>query len=129
MAGERNRIFLRLVSDCEVIYSRNFDDLDEVGAALLKAVDRGSGFFRRADAKNGGVNRFGRRAGSPGGEKHRASGDDLWAHERAILDFAAPAFESVEIPAHVADSGDAVGNKERQERLFAHAGFALMPAT
>ena len=119
MAGERNRILLRLVSDCEIVPSRNFDDLDEVGAAFLKAVNRSSRFFRCADAKNGGVNWFrwiG--TGSPRRKKHRTGGDDLWADERAILDFAAPAFESVEIPAHVADSSDAVRDKERQQRLL-----------
>ena len=42
----------------------------------------------------------------------------LSQRERAMLDFTSPALESVEIPSHVADSGDAVCDKKRQQRLL-----------
>ena len=51
--------------------------------------------------------------------QERAGRNDMWTEKRAGLNVALPGKKRVEIAAHVAHPGNAVGEKQRQKNLFA----------
>jgi len=55
---------------------------------------------------------------APGREKHGTGGDDSWSSQGAVLDLAPPGFKSIEVAAHVADSGDPVCDEQWNQGVF-----------
>ena len=112
VAGEGQPDLLRFVGDGEVgLAWEERVDLDEVGALVLEVADGAACLLLVRDP-------HGARPHGLGPVEERAAGDDPRAHERAGGDPLAPRLEELEVAAHVADAGHAVGDEERQEELL-----------
>src|SRR5262249_975894 len=110
VAGQGEALLLRLVGDGQVRLAGQFGvDLDEVRPHLLELAD-GLAPFR-------GVGRDARAGHEGFGPVHeRSGGDDARAGLFALLDLLAQAEGGDGVQGvHVADTGDTVGQVERQE--------------
>jgi hypothetical protein len=111
VAGERQSLFLRFVRDGQVSFAREQRiDLDEIHAALFERDDRLPSLPLIGHRHRIRPYRF-----RP--VHNRPCRDDAGADHTAFLDPSAPQAQRFPGAAHVANSGDAVGDEQRQKIL------------
>jgi hypothetical protein len=103
--------FLGFVGDGEVRFTGNAGlDLDEVHPTAVQHIDRLSSIFRSGDGNGCPVMRC--RA-----IQHGAGDDHAGAEQTVCGDLAAGVKHRIECAAHVADTGDAVSQQQRQHNI------------
>jgi len=100
--------FFALVHDGEVGVARDIRlDLDEVNAAALEHVHGAAAILGSGDRDGALIGRF-------WAVEHWPGNDHVRAEQPLLLDIFARLEDRVEIAAHIANAGDAVGDEERQ---------------
>jgi len=118
MAFEWDVALLRFVGDGEVGLARNAGlHLDEVGSALLQHGDGGASI-------RGGRDGDGCFVVGLGAVEHGAGDDHARAGDAMGGDLVASVQDGVEVAAHIAYAGDAVGEEEREDEVGAVGGGA-----
>ncbi len=113
MADKGNVLLFGFVGDGEKgIARRHRNNLYEIGAALFEVINGGAGFLGIVDGILLGSFPAAR-------SKERTGADDVRREKRAGLDVTLPREQGIEIAAHVTNSGDAIGEEQREKNLFA----------
>jgi hypothetical protein len=119
MAFKYDAHFLCFVGDGEIGFPGNSGlDLDEVGAAALKHIDSLAAVVGSRDG-NGCLVMGGRAI------EHRAGDEHAGAEKSVCGDLVAGVENRIKCAAHVADTGDAVGEEEWQNDIRAIGGGAV----